>query len=178
MVHELNYVMYRDRVPFKDKRQAQKDLAAILSVQLPQEDFEKVRPQDRQALEEQMAQAQQKVDQFARELFRQGYLRAGHYVRHAQEKLFTYVRFWLKSGLVSPRVTSMIERMMREIGRRLKRIAFGWSREGAAQMTRIIIKRLTNQGQWDSFWRQRLRITGSVMLVFRGARLEPQTLGR
>jgi hypothetical protein len=37
--------------------------------------------------------------------------------------MFSYVRTWLQTGLVTPRVSSMIERMMREIGRRIKKLA-------------------------------------------------------
>lgn len=177
MSHELKYVMHRDGAPLKHKRDAQKELAAILSVQLPAEDIQKVRAEDRQGLEDSMRQAQQKVHDFATELFRKGYYRAGQYIRNAEDRLFTYVRYWLKYGLVSPRVSSMIERMMREIGRRLKRIAFGWSHEGAAKMTRIIIKRFTSARQWESYWKKRLNITGNVVLAYRGTKLIPQTLG-
>jgi len=82
--------------------------------------------------------------------------------------VFTYVKFWLEYGMVSPRVSSMLERMMREIGRRLKKIAFGWSEFGAAKMTRIIIKRITSAHQWDEYWQRRLRLNGNVILIYRG----------
>lgn len=43
---------------------------------------------------------------------------------------------------------------MREIARRLKRIAFGWSPKRAAKMTRIILKRFTSAGEWVQFLRK------------------------
>jgi len=178
MARELPYVMHRDGAPLNQKRKAKKELAAILSVQLPQDDFQKVLPQDKAALEESMREAQRKVQEFVSQLFSKGYYRAANYVRNAQGRLFTYVRYWLQHGLVSPRVSSMIERMMREIGRRLKRIAFGWSESGAAHMTRIIIKRITSPDQWDSYWNKRLRIAGNVILAYRGSKLKPQPLGQ
>jgi hypothetical protein len=64
-----------------------------------------------------------------------------------------------------PRASSMIERLMRELGRRLKRIAFGWSERGAAKMARIIIKRVTSAREWTAYWHARLRITGKVTLT-------------
>lgn len=76
--------------------------------------------------------------------------------------MFSYVRRWLLTGIVGPRASSMIERMMRELARRLKRMAFGWSEKGAAQMARIIIKRFTSDGQWDKYWKKKLRIQGNV----------------
>jgi hypothetical protein len=74
----------------------------------------------------------------------------------------------------------MIERMMREIGRRLKKIAFGWSEKGAAKMTRIIIKRITSANEWVDYWKKRLRIEDNVILIYKGVKLlgTPPLLGR
>ncbi len=47
----------------------------------------------------------------------------------------------------------------------MKRMAFGWSEEGAAKMARIIIKRFTSAGQWDEYWKKKLRIKGNIVLV-------------
>ncbi len=80
--------------------------------------------------------------------------------------MFSYVRTWLETGLVNLRVSSMIERMMREIGRRIKKIGFGWSPEGAAKMTRIIIKRITSADEWTQYWNDKLKITGEVKISF------------
>ena len=45
------------------------------------------------------------------------------HVKRGGKNIFTYLERWLKTGLITPRVSSMIEHMMREISRRLKRIA-------------------------------------------------------
>ena len=58
--------------------------------------------------------------------------------------------------------------MMREIARRLKRMAFGWSEKGAAKMTRIIIKRFTSAVEREEYWEERIRITGNVKLAPEG----------
>ena len=62
----------------------------------------------------------------------------------------------------------VVERMMREIGRRLKKIAFGWNEKGAAKMARIIIKRITSAGEWEKYWNEKLRLNGNVIIIFRG----------
>ena len=50
----------------------------------------------------------------------------------------------------------------RILERRLKRMAFGWSEEGAAKMAKIIIKCFTSAGQWDEYWKKKLRIKGNI----------------
>jgi len=59
---------------------------------------------------------------------------------------------------------------MREIGRRLKRIAHGWSEEGAAKMTRIILKRMLAPEDWLQYWNKRLGLDGNVRLLLQTVR--------
>ena len=62
--------------------------------------------------------------------------------------------------------------MMREIGRRLKPIGFGWSERGAAKMARIIIKRFATAKQWEAYWMKKLRTVGNVILVYKGVHVK------
>jgi len=66
---------------------------------------------------------------------------------------------------ITQRVSMMIKRMMREIARRLKRMVFGWRPEGAAKMTRTILKRFMSAREWEKYWRKRLKISGDVILT-------------
>ena len=126
-----------------------------------------------------VAGAEMDVGKLIGKLLDKEYTMAADYLIRASKNMFGYVRRWLKTGIVTPRVSSMIERMMREIARRLKRMAFGWSEDGAAKMARIIIKRFSSAGQWEKYWCDRLRIQDNVMLVLRSIKVEnPQPLGQ
>jgi len=168
--NDVNYAMWEDKAPLDERRAMQSRIAGLIGIELPESDFEKVKPEDKDTLVEKTETAEKNLDELVAELAGKGYHKAATYVRNAKESLFSYVRFWLKYGLVCPRAASMIERMMREIGRRLKKIAFGWSEKGAAKMARIIIKRITNAGEWEKYWSDRLRLNGNIVLVFRGAK--------
>jgi hypothetical protein len=179
LVRDPNFPMWQDQADKTQRRQMQKELATIIDIEIPEEDFEQVRDEDKKTLERAVAGAQRDVGKLIGKLLDKGYNMAADYLIRASKNMFGYVRRWLKTGIVTPRVSSMIERMMREIARRLKRMAFGWSEEGAAKMARIIIKRFTSAGQWEKYWRDRLRIQGNVMLILRSIKAEnPQTLGR
>jgi len=164
-VHDLDRFMWMDGADKQTRREAQSQLAGIIGIKLPAQDFERVSESDKQELRERTAAAEAQLTGLVKALAARGYRRAAKYVSNAQDRLFTYVRWWLELGLVVPRASSMIERLMRELGRRLKRIAFGWSERGAAQMARIIIKRVTSAGEWAAYWHQRLGIQGKVQLT-------------
>ena len=80
---------------------------------------------------------------------------------------FRYVDRRLTTGIVSPRVSSFIERMMRELARRLKQMTFGWTKERAARMAKIIIGRFASANQWETYWQKRLSIQENVILLVR-----------
>ena len=171
-IHDLSYVMWKDKANRKEQRNMQKKMAGIIGIELPAEDFEKVKAKDKEILEKSVDEADVKVENLIAEFNKKGYGHAANYVRKAKDKLFTYIRFFLKYGLVSPRTSSMIERMMREIGRRLKKIAFGWSEKSAAKMARIIIKRITSANEWEEYWKKRLRIEDNVILIYKGVKVQ------
>lgn len=180
LVHDLDTRMRQEGAALKERRRLQKELAGIIKVEVPASDGQAVRPEDRQAIEQQAQQGEQALEQLSAELWRRGYRQASQYVQQASRNVFGYVRLWLQTGLISPRASSFIERLMREMARRLKRIAFGWSPRGAAKMARIILKRFASRRQWDAYWQEQLHIQDRVLLVLRGitSQPSPQVLGR
>ena len=172
LVRDLGYTLHQDQAPKEEREQESKHLAGILGIELPPGSVEMVQEQDRKAIAEQIQNAEQQLEALSQNFFQKGYLRAANYLNSAKKHLFNYLRFWLKYGILPPRTASRIERMMREIGRRLKRIAFGWSEAGAAKMARIIIKRITSTKQWEAYWKKKMRIEGRVVLVYRGVHVK------
>jgi len=171
MIHDLDAMMWRQDAPLAERRQRQQELARLIRIEIPATDLEQVPAAEKSYWQQRVHRAERQLGQMAAEFAAKGYQRAATYIRQATARLFSYVEFWLQTGIVAPRTTSWLERLMRELGRRLKRIAFGWSDAGAAKMARILIRRLTNWEEWEEYWRRRLRVEGKVMLIFRGVKV-------
>ena len=74
------------------------------------------------------------------ETFREkGYVHGTSYLENISERLFTHIEIWLKTGVIAPKTISLLERVFRELGRRLKRIAFGWSDKTATNLSKMIL---------------------------------------
>ena len=99
-------------------------------------------------------------------------------MRRAKIGMFGYIRRWLKWGLISPRASSMVERIMRELGRRIKKIAYGWSDKGVTKVARIILKRFANAGAWEDYWQKRMDIIGNVVIGVGNYKCVSQNLGQ
>ena len=178
-IHDLNFSMWQDGASKTERDAKQKELINIIGIELPEEDFKSVSQQEHEEISAKLDKAKNDMEQLYNYLMSRGYDEAAGYINRGGKNIFTYLERWLKTGLITPRVSSMIERMMREIARRLKRIAFGWSPAGAAKMARIIIKRFTSAAQWGKYWKDKLKIDGKVIMLLRDIKLvSPQPLGR
>lgn len=177
VIRELGFSMHRNKAGKGERKNTQSELAAILGIELPKEDYERVDDKDKVELAEATAKVEEDIAKLSKCLLNTGYNLAAYFLNRVSKNLFIYVYRWLSTGIVTPRVSSLIERLMREIARRLKRIAFGWSPMGAAKMTKIILRRFTSAGEWETYWRKRLRISGDVILTLRSTKpVFPQPL--
>jgi len=170
VVRDLPIMLWHDQAPSRQRQAYTAPLAQLVGIELPAGDLEVLRPQDKVAVQERVAAAQTGLRQLVGQLLAKGYEKAAHYIQSAQDKLFGYVEFWLETGVVCPRTTSFLERLMRELGRRLKRIAFGWSQTGAAQVARLILRRIVDPEEWQSYWKQRLGLDDNVHLSLRAVK--------
>ena len=169
LVRDYDVYLWNEDVSRTERRVLQGELAGIIGIELPKEDFEMVPVEDKKAIEERLGQAEKGLQDLIQRLEGKKYWSAARYIQRAKERIFTYVRFWLRFGIISPRASSWIERMMRELGRRLKKMAFGWSERGAAKMAKIIIKRFVDPEVWKRYWEKKLRIEGNAYVIFRRA---------
>jgi hypothetical protein len=159
---DLYYTMWQNGGKMEDVRPIQKALAGVLAIEVPEEDFSKVTESQKDDIEERMEKAEAAVIKLTSYLQGQGYTSAATYLDNARRGMFGYVRRWLRSGIICPRASSMIERIMRELGRRLKKLSYNWSDKGVTKMARIILKKFTDPKQWNEYWKNKLRLDGNV----------------
>jgi len=101
-VRDLNYTLWQDKAPLAERKATQQELAGIIGIELPEDDFEKVSPADKAALAKAVTDAEEKVETLWKHLMVKGYAEASGYVAKMSGQLFSYVRRWLETGLVSP----------------------------------------------------------------------------
>lgn len=85
------------------------------------------------------------------------------YLEKFSERLFTKIELWLKTGVIAIKTTSLLERVFREIGRRLKRIAWGWSDTTATNLSKMILIKQYSRDKWISYWKEGLGIKGNFL---------------
>lgn len=167
--HDLRPLMkYQDKAEQEDVNYAMDKVGSIFQIEIPDKDFEKVETKDLVELNSKIHDCEKLIQDLSVYLSNKGYTQAATYLANAKDDLFTYLRYWIKTGIVTPRVTSKLERLMREINRRIKKFAFNWSEKGAAIITRIIIKRICSPKEWENYWLEQMKLSGNIKLTFGG----------
>jgi len=178
LTRDLYHMMHYDGARKADTKPIQDALAGALAIELPKEDFEQVSEQEKSDIEKRMEDTESVIDKLITYLDGCGYSVASTYIQRAKRSMFGYVRRWLKWGIIAPRASSMIERVMRELARRIKRIAYGWSDKGVTKIARIILKRFANKEEWEQYWQKKMNITDSVLLNIGNYKCSSQNLGQ
>jgi len=171
MTYELKPLLqYKDLVSKEEAKKISDRLGNILYFELPEADTEPLKNlEEKLKIELHLKKIKDSLDEFINELKLMGYKKATTFVANAKAQLFTYIENWLKTGIINPKVTSLVERMMREIKRRIKKIGFGWSERGAERMTRLVLLQLSSTKQyWQNYWQTRTGSHSNIKLYYLG----------
>jgi len=154
------YALWGDDVPKEERDKYAGRLRGVLGIDIPADDWQELRPQDLEPLRKELQRAKERYEELTDEFGRRGYARARAYLAGAVDHVFTQVEIWLDTGIVLPGTTTVLERIMRDLGRRLKKLGYGWSDEGLARIATILLKKRHEPEDWDRHWKERMRITG------------------
>jgi len=175
MTYELKPLLqYRDIASKEHAIEYSKKLGDIIYIDLPEQDIDPIKNMEHKLkIEIKYKEMQRKLDEFIQELKMMGYRKTTTFIENSKNQLFSYIDNWLKTGVSNPRVTSLVERMMREIKRRIKKIGFAWSERGAEQMTRLVLLQLSStKDQWDVYWKNKMGFDAKIKLRFLGVTVE------
>jgi len=102
-----------------------------------------------------------------------GYKHGTAYLENLSERLFTNIELWLKTGIIAPKTISLLERVFREIGRRLKRIAWGWADKTVTNISKMIMIRQYSREKWEQYWKEKLGIKGYFNIEILAVKMSP-----
>lgn len=175
MTHELTPLLqYKDYVGKEEALKLSEKLNDLLYIELPEVATEPLKSiEDKLKIEIHLKKMKTSIDDFINELKTMGYKKAKTFVENAKAQLFTYIENWINTGDSNPRVTSLVERIMREIKRRIKRMGYMWSEKGAEKMTRLILLQLSSTKHlWETHWNEKMGIDADIKLSFLGVTVD------
>lgn len=90
-------------------------------IELPKGDFELLKEEYKEPVKTKYESSKTEIKDLIKTLREKGYNNGASYLENLSDRLFTNIEIWLKTGAIAPKITSLLERVFREIGRPLKK---------------------------------------------------------
>jgi hypothetical protein len=163
----LYHSLWEDGLKKKESQPHIDKLKHLIGIELPEGDYELLKDQDREAVEERYRASKAEIADLITVFKEHGYQKGATYLENLSTRIFTNIELWLRTGVIAPKTTSLLERIFREIGRRVKRIAWGWADTTVTKLSKMIILKKYSKAKWERYWKQKLGIEGhfSIRLV-------------
>jgi hypothetical protein len=157
----LYHSLWEDGLKKKDSQPQIENLKHIIGIELPQSDYQLLKDEDKQTVERHYQSSKAEISDLINIFKEKGYHHGAAYLQNLSQRIFTNVEIWLKTGVIAPKTISLLERIFREIGRRVKRIAWGWSDTAVSKLSKMIILKKYSKEKWEQYWKQKLGIEGN-----------------
>ena len=154
----LYHALWQDGLRKQDSAPMTDRIKHLIGIELPEGDFEILKEQDKERVRSKYESSKAEIEQLIETFRQRGYKHGASYLEKLSDRLFTHIEIWLKTGIIAPKTISLLERVFREIGRRLKRIAWGWSDQAVTNISKMIMIRQYSRHKWEQYWKQKLGI--------------------
>jgi len=169
----LYHALWEDGLKKKDSQPETDTITQLIGIELPEGDFELLKEEDKAQVQATYESSKAKIKELIQTFSEKGYTHGASYLENLAERLFTHVEIWLKTGVIAPKTISLLERVFREIGRRLKRIAWGWSDKAVTNISKMIMIRQYSREKWEQYWKEKLDIKGYFDVHIQSVELSP-----
>lgn len=156
----LYHALWEDGLGKKASGPEMDKIRQLVGIELPEGDYEILKEEDKEAVRTRYESSKEEIRELVKTFFERGYMHGASYLEKLSDRLFTNIELWLKTGVIAPKTTSLLERVFREIGRRLKRIAWGWSDKAVTNISKMILIRQYSRKKWEEYWKEKLGIKG------------------
>ena len=156
----LYHSLWQDGLKKKESQPQTDKIKELIGIELPEGDFEILKEEDKQQVKTRYETSKSEIKDLIKIFYQKGYKHGASYLENISDRLFTNIELWLKTGVIAPKTTSLLERVFREIGRRLKRIAWGWSDTAVTNISKMIMIRQYSRDKWEKYWKEKLGIKG------------------
>jgi hypothetical protein len=156
----LYHSLWKDGLKKKDSQPETDTIKQLIGIELPEGDFEILKEEDKEKVKTKYESSKSEIKELIKTFYEKGYTHGASYLEKLSDRLFTNVELWLKTGVIAPKTTSLLERVFREIGRRLKKIAWGWSDKAVTNISKMIMIKQYSRDKWEKYWKEKLGIKG------------------
>jgi hypothetical protein len=169
----LYHALWEDGLKKKDSQPAMDEIKHLVGIELPEGEYELLKEEDKEPVNTQYEASKTQIQEMIETFRQRGYVHGASYLENLSRRLFSHIEIWLKTGVIAPKTISLLERVFREIGRRLKRIAWGWADKTVTKLSKMILLKQYSRAKWEKYWMQKLGIEGHFHIEIKSLEMSP-----
>jgi hypothetical protein len=169
----LYHALWEDGLKKKDSQPSIDKIKHLIGIELPEGNFELLKEADKEQVKAQYETSKTEIETLIKTFRDKGYQHGASYLENISERLFTHIEIWLRTGVIAPKTISLLERVFRELGRRLKKIAYGWSDKTVTNLSKMILLKQYSRKKWEQYWKEKLGIKGYFDIHIQSVQLSP-----
>lgn len=169
----LYHALWEDDLKKKDSQEHIDKIKGLIGIELPENEYELLKEQDRQQVQTRYESSKAEIAELIQTFKDRGYIHGASYLENLSGRLFTNIEIWLKTGVITPKTISLLERVFREVGRRLKRIAWGWADKTLTKLSKMIMLKQYSNDKWEQYWLKKLGIEDHFHISIQSVELCP-----
>lgn len=154
----LYHALWEDGLKKKGSQPSIDKIKHLIGIELPEGDFEILKEEDKKQVKTKYETSKSEIEELIKTFREKGYQHGASYLENISDRLFTHIEIWLRTGVIAPKTISLLERVFRELGRRLKKIAYGWSDKTATNLSKMILLKQYSRKKWEQYWKEKLGI--------------------
>lgn len=152
---DLGYVLWKDGLDKESRDRLVEDFKKVISIDTGY----------REDIKGRLIESEGALKGLIESLKEKGLEASASYVENLSSGIFTYVRLLLERGDAISRTTGLIERNIREIGRRIKKVGGSWTDKGALNLIKLLWKRIFEGDELKRFWRESFGLNGNCQIT-------------
>jgi hypothetical protein len=169
----LYHALWEDGLKRKDSWPSIEKIKHLIGIELPEGDFELLKEEDKEQVKTRYETSKKEIEALIKAFRDKGYQHGASYLENISGRLFTHIEIWLRTGVIAPKTISLLERVFRELGRRLKKIAYGWTDKTVTNLSKMILLKQYSREKWEQYWKEKLGLKGYFNIHIQSVRLSP-----
>ena len=101
----------------KEKREPPETdkIKQLIGIELPEGDFEILKEEDKELVKTKYENSKSEIKDLIKTFYQKGYRNGASYLEKLSDRLFTNIELWLKTGVIAPKTTSLLNEYLERL---------------------------------------------------------------
>lgn len=106
------HALWEDGLKKKDSKPVTDKIKQLIGIELPEGEYEILKEKNKDRVKSKYEKSKSEIKELIQTFREKGYKHGTAYLENLSERLFTNIELWLKTGVIAPKTTSLLKRVL------------------------------------------------------------------